>query len=172
MQWPDIANNLQIDPTAFVHRLAYVGGTVTIGPDSSVWPMAVLRGDEGAITIGARCNVQDGCIVHAAPSFPVVLGDDCTLGHGAIVHGAQLGDHVLIAIRATVLNGARIGSGSIVAAGALVPEGMEVPAGSLVVGIPGTIRPLRPEHARRIETPASHYVALKTLYQGRGDDRP
>ena len=171
MQWPNIADNLTIDPSAFVHRLAYVGGTVTIGPDSSVWPMAVVRGDEGTITIGARCNVQDGCIIHAEPTFPVVLGDDCTLGHGAIVHGARLDDHVLVAIRATVLNGAHIGRGSVVAAGALVTEGMQVPPESLVVGVPGKIRPLRPEHAERLALPVEHYVELKRLYQARGDDR-
>src|SRR5688572_16591507 len=161
MSWPNITDNFDIDPSAFIHRLAYVGGTVTIGPDSSVWPMAVLRGDEGSITIGARCNVQDGCVIHAEPTFPVTLGDDCTLGHGAIVHGARLDDLVLIAIRATVLNGAHIGRGSIVAAGALVPEGMEVPPGSLVVGVPGKIRPLRPEQADRLWLPVKHYVELK-----------
>ena len=168
--WPNIADNLTIHPSAFVHRRAYVGGTVTIGPDSSIWPMAVLRGDEGAITIGARCNVQDGCVIHAEPEHPVVLEDGCSLGHGAIVHGAHLEPDVLIGMGATVLNGARIGSGSIVAAGALVPEGMRVPPGSLVLGVPGTIRPLRPEQAARIHRPAEHYVQLKELYKARGDE--
>ncbi len=171
MGWPDITDNLQIDPSAFVHPRAYVGGTVTIGADSSVWPMAVLRGDEGSITIGARCNVQDGCILHAEPDYLVVLGDDCTLGHGAIVHGARLENQVLIGMGATVLNGAYIGSGSIVAAGALVPEGRQIPPGSIVVGVPGKVRPLRPEQAARLRTPAEHYVALKRLYKARGDDR-
>ena len=170
MEWPNITDNLNIDASAFVHRRAYVGGTVTIGADSSVWPMAVLRGDEGSIIIGMRCNVQDGCIIHAEPAFPVVLGNDCTLGHGAIVHGAQLGDHVLVGMGAIVLNGARIGSGSVVAAGALVPEGMDVPPGSLVVGVPGKIRALRPEQAERLRLPARHYVELQKLYKARGDD--
>ena len=171
MDWPNIDDNFDIHPAAFIHPRAYVGGTVAIGADSSVWPMAVLRGDEGSITIGARCNVQDGCVIHAEPTFPVVLGDDCTLGHRAIVHGAQLGDHVLIGMGAIVLNGARIGSGSIVAAGALVTEGMEVPPGSLVVGVPGQIRPLRPEQAERLRLPAAHYVELARRYRARGDDR-
>ncbi len=170
--WPNIDDNLDIDASAFIHRLAYVGGTVRIGAESSVWPMAVLRGDEGSITIGARCNVQDGCVIHAEPEYPVVLGDDCSLGHGAIVHGAILGDRVLIGMHATVLNGARIGSGSIVAAGALVPEGKQVPPGSLVVGVPGQIRPLRPEQQERLRAPAEHYVTLQRLYKARGDDRP
>jgi carbonic anhydrase/acetyltransferase-like protein (isoleucine patch superfamily) len=133
--------------------------------------MAVVRGDEGSITIGARCNVQDGCVIHAESEFPVVLGDDCTLGHGAIVHGAWLGDLVLIGMGAIVLNGARIGAGSIVAAGALVPEGREVPPGSIVFGVPGRIKPLEPEHAARLRLPAEHYVALQRLYKERGDDR-
>ena len=167
MEWPNIADNLVIDPSAFIHRRAYVGGTVTIGPDSSVWPMAVIRGDEGAIVIGARCNIQDGCVIHADPRFLVVLGDDCTLGHGAIVHGARLEDQVLVGIGAIVLNGAHIGSGSVVAAGALVPEGMEVPPGMLVVGVPGRLRPLRPEQAERLRQPAMNYVQLKNLYQAR-----
>ena len=171
MEWPNITDNLDIDPSAFLHARAYVGGTVTIGPDSSIWPMAVIRGDEGSITIGARCNVQDGCVIHADPTFPVVLGDDCTLGHGAIVHGARLGDHVLVGMGATVLNGARIGSGSLIAAGALVTEGMEIPPGSMVAGVPGKVRPLRPDQAERLRQPARHYVELKKLYQARGDDQ-
>ena len=171
MDWPNIDDHLEIDPTAFVHRRAYVGGTVRIGPGSSVWPMAVIRGDEGTITIGARCNVQDGCVIHADPDFPVVLGDDCTLGHGAIVHGARLDDRVLIGIGAIVLNGAHIGSGSVVAAGALVPQGMDVPAGMIVMGVPGKARSIRPEQAARLQRPAANYVALKQLYQERGDDQ-
>ena len=171
MEWPNIADNLRIDPTAFLHPRAYVGGTVTIGADSSVWPMAVIRGDEGAITIGARSNVQDGCVIHADPSFPVVIGDDCTLGHGAIVHGAELGDQVLVGMGAVVLNGARIGAGSVIAARALVTEGMRVPPHSMVVGVPGQIKPLRPELAERMRRPAENYVELKQLYQAREDER-
>jgi carbonic anhydrase/acetyltransferase-like protein (isoleucine patch superfamily) len=167
MDWPDITDRLVIASSAYVHPRAYVGGTVAIGADSSVWPMAVIRGDEGEVTIGERCNVQDGCVIHADPTFPVRLGDDCTLGHRAIVHGAILDERVLIGMGAIVLNGAHIGADSIVGAGALVPEGMEVPAGSLVLGVPGRIRPLRPEQAERIRLPAIHYVELKALYQER-----
>lgn len=170
MDWPNITDRLNISPSTYIHPRAYVGGTVTIGADSSVWPMAVIRGDEGEIMIGARCNVQDGCVIHADPTFPVRLGDDCTLGHRAIVHGAILGERVLIGMGAIVLNGAQIGADSIIGAGALVPEGMEVPAGSLVLGVPGKIRPLRPEQAERIRLPALHYVELKALYQAHERD--
>ena len=170
MEWPSIEDNLAVDPSAFIHPRAYVGGTVSIGADSSVWPMAVIRGDEGTITIGARCNIQDGCVIHADPAFPVVLGDDCTLGHGAIVHGARLGEQVLVGMGAIVLNGVHVGSGSVIAAGALVPEGMDIPSGVMVVGVPGKIWPLRPEQAERLRMPARNYVELKNLYQARDEE--
>ena len=166
-RWPDSTDHLTIDATAYVSPQAYVGGTVTIGADSSVWPMAVIRGDEGAISIGARTNIQDGCVLHADSDAYLTIGDDVTLGHGAIVHGCTIEDHTLIGMGAVVLNHAVIGSGSIVGARALVPEGMVVPPGSLVLGVPGTIRPLRPEQQARIGTPRDHYVELKALYQAR-----
>lgn len=173
MEWPDITDRLEIDPSAYIHPRAYVGGTVRLGALTSVWPMAVIRGDEGTITIGARCNVQDGCVIHADPTFPVLLGDDCTLGHRAVVHGATLEDGVLIGMGAIVLNGARIGAGSVVGAGALVPEGMDVPPQSLVLGVPGTLRPLRPEQAERSKRPARNYVELAQLYAARdAEQRP
>lgn len=167
--WPDITDHLDIDPTAFVSPRAYVAGTVTIGADSSVWPLASIRGDEGEIRIGARSNVQDGCVLHADSDAYLVIGDDVTLGHGAIVHGCTIENQVLIGMGAVVLNQAVVGSGSIVAARALVPEGMVVPPGSLVLGVPGTIRPLKPEQRERILRPARNYVALKDLHLKQGD---
>ncbi len=164
-RWPNIDDQLQIDPTAFVSPHAYLGGTVTVGADSSVWPMAVIRGDEGEIRIGARTNIQDGCVLHADRDAYLMIGDDVTLGHAAVVHGCTIENNVLIGMGAVVLNRAVIGTGSIVGARALVPEGMIVPPGSLVVGVPGTVRPLRPDQQARIAPPAEHYVALKALYQ-------
>lgn len=163
--WPDITDRLKIDGSAYVSPRAHVNGTVTIGADSSVWPMASIRGDEGEITIGARTNIQDGCVLHADSDAYLTIGDDVTLGHGAIVHGCTIENAVLIGMGAVVLNHAVIGSGSIVAARALVLEGMVVPPGSLVLGVPGRIKPLRPEQRARITTPAAHYVALKELYK-------
>ena len=165
--WPNIDDNLQIDTTAFVSPHAYVGGTVTLGSDSSVWPMAVIRGDEGEIRIGARTNIQDGCVLHADRDAYLTIGDNVTLGHAAVVHGCTIEDNVLIGMGAVVLNRAVIGAGSVVGARALVPEGMVVPPDSLVLGVPGTIRPLRADQQARIAIPAAHYVALKTLYQER-----
>ncbi len=168
--WPNITDNLTIDPSAYISPQAYVHGTVAMGADSSVWPMAVIRGDEGEIRIGSRTNIQDGCVLHADPDAYLTIGNNVTLGHGAIVHGCTIEDNVLIGIGAVVLNHAVIGTGSIVAARALIPEGMIVPAGSLVMGVPGQIRPLRPEQRARIERPANNYVALKALHQAREEE--
>ncbi len=119
---------------------AAVIGAVTCGPQVNLWYGAVLRGDSDAITVGEGTNVQDGCVLHCDPGTPLTVGSFCTIGHGAIVHGCTVGDHVLIGMGATLLNGCVIGAGSIIGAGALVPGGMEVPPGSLVVGVPGKVR--------------------------------
>ena len=167
--FPDLTDRLLIDPTAYISPHAYVRGTVTIGADSSVWPMAVIRGDEGVIMIGARSNVQDGCVLHADPDAYLTIGDNVTLGHGAIVHGCVIADDVLIGMGAVVLNGARIGAGCLIAARALVTEGMVVPPGSVVMGVPGRIKPLREDQLVRIRRHAQNYVDLKALYLGRSD---
>jgi carbonic anhydrase/acetyltransferase-like protein (isoleucine patch superfamily) len=128
--FPEVADSAWVAPGA------YVVGDVRLGEESSVWYGAVLRGDTEPIWIGARTNIQDGCVVHADPGYPAIVGDDCVVGHNAIVHGCEIENRCLIGMGATILNGARIGEGSIVAAGALVPEGKEFPANSLIVGIP------------------------------------
>ena len=167
--FPDLTDRLSIDPTAYISPHAYVRGTVTIGADSSVWPMAVIRGDEGVIMIGARSNVQDGCVLHADPDAYLTIGDNVTLGHGAIVHGCVIADEVLIGMGAVVLNGARIGAGCLIAARALVTEGMVVPPSSAVMGVPGRIKPLREDQLARIRRHAQNYVDLKALYLSRSD---
>ncbi len=126
----------EVAESAWVAPGAYVVGDVRLGDEASVWYGAVLRGDTEPIRIGARTNIQDGCVVHADPGYPAIIGEDCVVGHKAIVHGCEIGDRCLVGMGATVLNGAKIGEGSIVAAGALVPEGKEFPAKSLIVGIP------------------------------------
>lgn len=167
IHFPDPTDRLEIDPSAYVSPHAHLCGTVRIGADSSVWPMTVIRGDEGIITIGARCNVQDGSILHADPDAYLTLGDEVSIGHAAIVHGCTIEDQVLIGMGAVVLNRAHIGRGSLIAARALVTEGMVVPPGSLVVGIPGKIRPLRPDQFERVLHTSRAYVELKTLYQAK-----
>jgi carbonic anhydrase/acetyltransferase-like protein (isoleucine patch superfamily) len=163
-----LSDQFDIHPSAYIFPNTFLAGAISIGPESSVWPMSVLRADTVPIRIGACSNVQDGCIIHGDPGFPVIIGDWVSLGHGAIVHGAVIEDEVLIGIGAVVLNGARIGRGSMVGARALVTEGMQVPPGSLVIGIPGRIRPLSPEQAARVRRPAENYVARKELYRRRG----
>jgi carbonic anhydrase/acetyltransferase-like protein (isoleucine patch superfamily) len=134
-------------------------GDVNLGEESSVWYGAVLRGDTEPIRIGARTNVQDGCILHADPGYPAIVGEGCVLGHNAVVHGCEIGDNCLVGMGATILNGAKIGAGSIIAAGAVVPEGREFPPRSLIVGIPAKCSgDVTDEQAADTERGASEYV--------------
>ena len=126
----------EVADSAWVAPGAYVVGDVRLGEEVSVWYGAVLRGDTEPIRIGARTNIQDGCVLHADPGYPAKIGEDCVVGHKAIVHGCEIGDRCLVGMGAIILNGAKIGKGSIVAAGALVPEGKEYPPHSLIVGVP------------------------------------
>ncbi|MEU0342306.1 gamma carbonic anhydrase family protein [Streptomyces bobili] len=130
----------EVDEEAFVAPTASVIGEVTLAAGASVWYGAVLRGDVERISVGAQSNIQDNCTLHADPGFPVTIGERVSVGHNAVVHGANVGDDCLIGMGATVLNGAVVGAGSLVAAQALVPQGMEVPPGSLVAGVPAKIR--------------------------------
>ncbi len=125
---------------AWVAPNATLVGAVTIADGASIWYGAVLRADNEPITIGARSNVQDNCAFHVDKGMPVSLGEGVSIGHGAVVHGATIGAHVLVGMGAVVMNGAVIGEESMIAAGALVTEGMEVPPRSLVAGVPGKIR--------------------------------
>jgi carbonic anhydrase/acetyltransferase-like protein (isoleucine patch superfamily) len=126
---------------AFVAPGAAVIGRVWLGESVSVWYAAVLRGDVHEIRVGARSNVQDGAVLHGTlDEFPVVLGEDVSIGHHATVHGAVVEDGALIGIGARVLDGARIGAGALVAAGAVVREGFVVPPHHLVAGVPGSVR--------------------------------
>ena len=129
----------QIDPEAFVHPDAVVIGDVTIGPESSVWPGAVLRGDYGTITVGARSSIQDGTVIHAGPGFPTAVGDDCVVGHLTHLEGCTLENEALAGSGSVVLHWAVIGIGATVGANAVVPNHMVVPAGALALGVPAKI---------------------------------
>lgn len=159
-----------IDELAYVAPDAVVIGRVKIGPEASVWPGAVLRGDHGTITVGARTSVQDGTVVHCTRRWPTVIGADCVVGHNAHLEGCVVADGCLIGSGSVTLNGVVVGAGSIVAAAALLPEGFIVPAGSLVAGVPATIRrsgvdTARIERAVRnyIETARQHRKGLRRL---------
>jgi carbonic anhydrase/acetyltransferase-like protein (isoleucine patch superfamily) len=118
---------------------AVLVGQVTIEEDASVWFNTVARGDNEPIVIGARANVQDGCVLHTDPGFPLVIGAEATIGHMVMLHGCTIGAGALIGIGAIVLNGARIGSECLIGAGALIPEGKEIPPRSVVLGSPGKV---------------------------------
>ena len=157
-----------VHPTAYVDQAAHVIGDVEIGAESSVWMNAVVRGDVNTIRIGARSNVQDGVIVHVMhETHPTVVGDDVTIGHGAIVHGCTVGHRVLIGMGAILLNGVTVGEDSIVAAGTLLPEGTAVPPRSMVMGSPGKVRRLltKAEIASILDY-AQNYVRYGLYYMG------
>jgi carbonic anhydrase/acetyltransferase-like protein (isoleucine patch superfamily) len=156
----------QIDATAYIADGAQLIGDVVLGSGASVWFNAVLRGDTERISVGAGSNVQDGAILHADPGFPCTVGTGVVTGHGAILHGCQIGDDCLIGMGAVVLNGARIGPGSIVAAGAVVPEGKEFPPRSLIMGVPAkVVREATTQDLEQISAGARHYQERARLYQ-------
>jgi len=160
-----LPTRLTIHPTAFVAENCTLRGEIEVGAQASLWFQCVLRGDTAPIRIGDRTNIQDGCILHTDLDVPVEIGRDVTVGHGAIVHGARVGDETLIAMRATVLSHAVIGRHCLVGAGALVPERMVIPDGSLVLGVPGkVVRPLKTEEIDRVLENAKVYLAYARAY--------
>jgi gamma-carbonic anhydrase len=157
----------QVAASAYVDESAQIVGDVVIGDDSSIWLNAVIRGDVNVIRIGARSNLQDGVIVHVNhdPSHPTIVGDDVTVGHGAILHGCTVQHRCLIGMGAILLNGCQIGSDSIVAAGTLIPERTVIPAGSLVMGTPGKVRrPLTDAERTFVLQSAANYVQYRVAY--------
>lgn len=128
---------------------AVVAGDVEVAEDASVWPQCVLRGDYGAIRVGARTNIQDATVIHATAELATILGDDVVVGHGARLEGCLVEDGALIGMGAIVLHGARIGRGAVVGAGAVVPPGTEVPPGAMALGVPARVRSADPETAEQ-----------------------
>ncbi len=155
----------QIDPTAFIAPGAMIVGDVTLAEETSVWYYATLRGDTEPIKIGARTNIQEGSIFHVDPGFPLTLGEGVTVGHGAVVHGATVGNNSLIGIRSVVLNGVVIGDNCLVGANALLTQGKEFPAGSLILGSPAkVVRELTPEEIEGLRTSANTYVERSRVF--------
>jgi carbonic anhydrase/acetyltransferase-like protein (isoleucine patch superfamily) len=150
--WPTIEDNVFIAPGAMVI------GNVTIREGASIWYNTVIRGDTAPIVVGLRTNIQDNCTLHVDPGAPLTIGNECTIGHGAIVHGAILGDQVLVGMRAVVLNHAQIGSRTIIGACALVGEHKNIPEGVLIMGIPAKyVRELTEVELEHIVTSAEGY---------------
>jgi carbonic anhydrase/acetyltransferase-like protein (isoleucine patch superfamily) len=153
-----------IDGAAFVHPDAVVIGAVTIGPQSSIWPGAVLRGDGGEIRIGARTSVQDNAVLHTTPQWPTIVGDGCVLGHLIHLEGCTIEDDVMIGNAAMVLHRSVIHSGAVVAANSVVLNDVDVPTGALAAGSPAVIKPGR-ARVDDIRDSARAYVERLELYR-------
>ena len=168
-KFPQIAASAYIDPAAVII------GDVVIGEEASVWPHTVIRGDVHYIRIAARTNIQDGCVLHVMKDeWPLVLGDEVTVGHSATLHGCTIESRVLVGMGCIILNGAVIGSNSIIAAGTLVTERTVIPAGSLVMGSPGKVkRALNDADRESIGRYAERYSGYREIYRnealGRGE---
>lgn len=149
----------------WVAPTAVLIGKVRLKAEASVWFGAVLRADDDLIEIGHRSNIQDGALLHVDPGFPLTVGDDCTIGHRAVLHGCTIGANTLVGMGATVLNGARIGRNCVIGAGALVAQGKVIPDNSLVVGVPGkVVRQLDETSAGQIAEAATRYVTRWQRY--------
>ncbi len=165
-----------ISPTlgkgAFVEASAVLYGDITLGENASIWPLVAARGDVNAIRIGARSNIQDGSVLHvtrkssALPDgLPLLIGDDVTVGHKAMLHACIIGNRVLVGMGAIVLDGAEVGDDVIIGAGSLIPPGKKLESGYLYVGSPARqVRPLTPEERAFLPESAANYVRLKDEY--------
>ncbi|HEY9033858.1 MAG TPA: gamma carbonic anhydrase family protein [Pseudomonadales bacterium] len=166
----------QLGARVFVDRSAVVIGDVEIGDDSSIWPNTTVRGDMHRIRIGARTSIQDNSvchITHAGPfnsdGWPLVIGDDCTIGHGVVVHGCTIGNRVLIGIGSIVMDGAIIDDDVVVGANSLVPPGKHLASGYLYTGSPARqVRPLSEREKQYFVYSASNYCRLKDAYLADG----
>ncbi len=155
----------EIDSTCFVAEGSQVIGEVRLESNSSVWFNAVLRGDMAPIKVGKNSNIQDGCVIHCVTDIPVIVGDNVTVGHGAILHSCSIGDDTLIGMGAIILDGVKIGSNCIVAAGAVVPPNSVVGDGVLVMGTPAKIkRELTKDDSDNIKKGIAEYLELKKNY--------
>jgi carbonic anhydrase/acetyltransferase-like protein (isoleucine patch superfamily) len=153
----------------FVAGNATVIGDITVGNHVGIWFGAVIRADKDRIVIGDRSNIQDNCVVHTSKGFPVTIGNDVSIGHGAILHGCTIDDKVLVGMGAIILNGAKIGNGSIIGAGTVVTEGKDIPPDSVVIGVPGkVVRQTDPDQQQHILNNAASYVELAREYVHHG----
>ena len=166
--WKNISP--RVDPSAFIEQSAQVIGDVTIGAESSVWHNAVIRGDVNYIKIGNRTNVQDGSVLHVTgkPSYPLIIGDDVTIGHSVTLHGCVIEGPALIGMGAIVMDGARLKPNVIVAAGAVVSERTTVEEGFLVMGVPAKPkRALTTDELEWLKRSSGNYVEYRLDYMSR-----
>ena len=155
----------EIHPTAYIHPEAVIIGEVIIGAGSTVWPCAVLRGDDGEIRIGARTSIQDGSVLHCTPELPTVVGDGCVIGHMVHLEGCTIEDGSLVGNGSVVLHGAVVRSGGLVGSNAVVPNGMEVPGGTMALGVPAELRDGSDHQAMLIARATDSYTARGPRYR-------
>lgn len=159
-------NAPEIDPSAYVADSANVIGKARIEANASIWFEVTIRGDNELITIGENSNVQECCVLHTDPGFPLTIGKNVTVGHQAMLHGCTIGEGSLVGIQAVILNGAKIGRNSLVGAGALVTEGKEFPDNSLIIGSPAkAVRALSEEDIARMYGNTGNYVKRGQLFK-------
>lgn len=155
-----------VAPDAWVAPTASVVGDVVIESGASVWFNATVRGDTSYVRIGAGTSVQDNCVIHTDHGVPTVIGPGCTLGHNAVVHSSEVGDHVLIGTASVLTGRNRVGREAIIGAGAVLPEGMEVPERTVVLGVPArVVRDLQPGDERYTHRASDDYVKLSAEYR-------
>ena len=154
-----------IHPDAYVHPDAIIIGSVTIGANSSVWPGAVLRGDDGEIIVGQRTSVQDNSVIHTTLEHPTTIGDDCVIGHMVHLEGCTIENGALVGNGSVVLHGAIVRTGGLVGSNAVVPNRMEVPADTMALGVPAKLRPASAHQAFLISEAGASYVARGSRYR-------
>lgn len=155
-----------IDASAYIADSANIIGKARIEANASVWFDVTIRGDNELITVSENSNVQEGCVLHTDPGFPLTIGRNVTVGHQAMLHGCTIGEGSLIGIQAVILNGAKIGRNCLVGAGALVTEGKEFPDNSLIIGSPAkAVRTLNEEDIARIQRNTANYVKRGQLFK-------
>lgn len=156
----------QIAPSAYIAESANLIGKVKLEANANIWFDVTIRGDNELITIGENSNVQESCVLHTDPGYPLNVGKNVTIGHQAMLHGCTIGDGALVGIQAVILNGAKIGKNCLVGAGALVTEGKEFPDNSLIIGSPAkAVRTLSEEDIARMHKNTDNYVKRGQLYK-------
>ncbi|MEJ2051711.1 MAG: gamma carbonic anhydrase family protein [Calditrichota bacterium] len=161
-----IKDNIEIHPMAYIAPSVRIYGQVKIGAYASIWDGVVIRGDMSPIEIGEGTSIQENAVIHVDTDIPTKIGSYVTVGHSAVIHGATVGEHCIIAIKSAVLNNAVIGDYSVVGAGAIVMEGHVIPPKSVVFGIPGkVVKTITEEMKKDIEKNANVYVELGKAYK-------
>ncbi|GAB4168279.1 MAG: gamma carbonic anhydrase family protein [Calditrichia bacterium] len=163
-----IENEFNIAESAYIAASSSLHGKISIGNKSSIWDSAVIRADLAEVEIGENTSVQDNATIHVDEHFPTKIGNNVTIGHNAVIHGATIGDNCIIAIHATVLNGAKIGNNCIVGAGAVVTENSIIPDNSLVLGVPAkVVKTLDSDTIAQISQNAAVYTKLAEAYKNK-----